>query len=374
LDLIKLPALSKKSHGGYKPRVLPISLAQTISWREQMIVQAVQSFQPDLVLVDKTPGGVEGELHPALRYIKSWRPQTRLVLGMRDIEDAPDATCAEWDANGTRRLHEEVYDSILLYGAREVFDPITEYDMSESAAAKVTVCGYLGRDVSPRPAADVRRELDAGDRPLVVVTAGGGGDGYELLNTFLEARALRRSLSESHCLLITGPLMARGKRGLLQQAARTEHLTLLEFTSDLTSYLAAADLVVSMAGYNTVCEALSLNARLLLVPRNQPRLEQQIRAERMAALGLARVLLPEQLTARKLAHEAEKSLNLPRATVALDMNGLARVASAIGTLLAGEPQAAGLTPRVLAEPKHRLGHERAEFDWQTAPTGRGSSS
>ncbi len=366
LDLIKLPALSKKSCGEYKARVLPLSLSQTISWREQMILQAVQSFQPDLVLVDKTPAGVEGELRPALRYIKSWRPQTRLVLGMRDIEDAPDATCAEWDANGTRRLHEEVYDRILLYGQPEVFNPVAEYDMSDTAAAKVSICGYLGREVSARPAAEVRRELDAGDRPLIVVTAGGGGDGYELLRAFLEARALRRTLAESHCLLVTGPLMARGKRGLLQQASRAEHLTILEFTPDLISYLAAADLVVSMAGYNTVCEALSLNARLLLVPRNQPRVEQQIRAERLAALGLARVLLPEQLTARTLAHEAEKSLSMPRPTVNLDLDGLSRVSAAIGALLTGEPPAAR-TPavRIPAGRKSDWTVARAAFDWRT---------
>jgi predicted glycosyltransferase len=339
LDLIKLPALSKKSSGRYKARALPLSLAQTIHWREQMILQAAQAFEPDLVLVDKTPTGVEGELLPTIRYLKSWRPHVRLVLGMRDIEDAPEATRAEWDANGTRNLHEEIYDRILLYGLREVFDPIAEYGMSDTVAAKVDVCGYLGRDTSARPAADVRRELNAGDRLLIVVTAGGGGDGFELLKAFMDSRAFSQTVSNAHCLVVTGPLMAQGKRRLLQQASRVEQLSLIEFTPDLLSYLAAADLIVSMAGYNTVCEALTLGARLLLVPRMRPRAEQQIRAERLAALGLARVLLPEQLTAERLAHEIDLSLSMPRAAVTLDLDGLTRVSRAIGAMLGDGPAA-----------------------------------
>lgn len=76
LDMIKLPALSKRSTGEYKARTLPLSLAQTLAWREQMILDAVKTFQPDLVLVDKVPAGVHGELLPALRYLKTWSPET----------------------------------------------------------------------------------------------------------------------------------------------------------------------------------------------------------------------------------------------------------------------------------------------------------
>src|SRR5687768_7527674 len=145
LDLIKLPALSKRSDGRYKARVLPLSLTETIAWRSQMILQAVSVFQPDLVLVDKTPAGVQDELLPTLRYLKTWQPQTQLVLGMRDIEDDPEATCAEWEASGARQLHEEIYDHLLLYGEPAVFDPVREYKMSPTAAAKLVTCGYLGR-------------------------------------------------------------------------------------------------------------------------------------------------------------------------------------------------------------------------------------
>jgi predicted glycosyltransferase len=38
LDIVKLPALSKCSSGEYKSRTLPLSLQQTLDWREQMLL------------------------------------------------------------------------------------------------------------------------------------------------------------------------------------------------------------------------------------------------------------------------------------------------------------------------------------------------
>lgn len=337
LDLIKLPALSKRSNGRYKARALPLSLAQIMAWREQMILQAVIAFEPDLVLVDKTPAGVQGELLPTLHYLRTQRPETRLVLGMRDIEDDPEATQREWAANDTRRLHEQVYDRILLYGQREVFDPVREYAMSPLATAKLVECGYLDRVTPSRSREVVRRELGASDRPLVVVTVGGGGDGFDLIKTYLDALAAVPALAGIHSLVVTGPLMARDRRDLLRTAAQAEGLTLMEFTPDLVSYIAAADLVVSMAGYNTVCETLSLGVRALLVPRVRPRAEQRIRAERLAQQGCARLLLPEDLSPQRLADEMIAALTAPPPEVRLNFDGLARASQAIAKLLYSQP-------------------------------------
>ncbi len=337
LDLIKLPALSKRSDGRYKARALPLSLDEIMGWREQMILQAVIAFEPDLVLVDKTPAGVQGELLPTLHYLRTQRPETHLVLGMRDIEDDPEATRREWAANNTRWLHEQVYDRILLYGQREVFDPVREYAMSPLATAKLVECGYLDRVRPSRPGEVVRRELGAGDRPLVVVTVGGGGDGFDLIHTALDALTSAPALAGIHSLVVTGPLMARDRRDLLRMAARAEGLTLMEFTPDLVSYIAAADLVVSMAGYNTVCETLSLGVRALLVPRVRPRAEQRIRAERLAQRGYARVLLPEDLSPQRLADEIVAALAAPPPEVRLNFDGLSRASQAIAELLQSRP-------------------------------------
>ena len=333
LDMIKLPALSKRSSGKYQSRALPLTLNETMTWRTQMILQAATAFKPNLVLVDKSPAGVQGELLPTLRYLKTWSPETKLVLGMRDIEDDAKATHAEWEAAGVPQLHDEVYDHILLYGERDIFDPVKVYGMSASAEAKLIECGYLGRAEAKRDAGLVRRELGIGDEPLVVLTVGGGGDGFEIIQTYLEMLANWPGGAPFYSLIVTGPLMTQGKRKLLRQSVRTNHLTLLEFTPDLGSYLAAADLVISMAGYNTVCETLSLGVRSLLVPRVRPRTEQLLRAERLARRGLARMLTPDELSTGHLMAEIKASLAGPKPAAALDMSGLPRVGRAIADLI-----------------------------------------
>ncbi len=334
LDMVKLPALSKRSSGQYKARSLPLTLRQTLRWREQMILQATLNFRPHLVLVDKVAGGVHGELLPTLRYLRTWSPETRLVLGMRDIEDSPEVTRAEWHANGTLQLLEQVYDAILLYGERRLFDPVTAYGMTPRAVQKLLECGYLRRSSRPRPPDTVRRELDVAERPLVVVTVGGGGDGYPILRTHLEMVAAHRPAF--HSLVVTGPLMPRGKRMLLQRMAQGQDVTLLEFTPDLPSYIQAADLVVSMAGYNTVCELLSLGKRALLIPRDRVRAEQRIRAHQMAHQGLAQVLLPNELTPARLLQAIQQGLAAPPPQITLALDGLERVSQAIQELLAGK--------------------------------------
>jgi predicted glycosyltransferase len=338
-DLIKLPALTKRSDGRYMARALPMSLDATISWREQIILQAAIAFEPDLVLVDKTPAGVQGELLPTLQYLKSYRPNTRLILGMRDIEDDPKTTCAEWAVSNTRQLHEEVYDGLLYYGEREIFDPVREYAMSRIAAKKLMACGYLGGARPTKSRKTLRSELGTGDQPLIVVTVGGGGDGFDLLKTYYDALAMDQDLAGMHSLLVTGPLMTRSKCDLLCNISRGEHLHQLKFTPDLVSYLAAADLVVSMAGYNTVCEILSLGVRALLVPRVKPRQEQLLRAQLLAERGLVRALLPDDLSPERLASEIKIALNSPPPKGTVNLDGLKQVSRTITNFLSnGAPE------------------------------------
>jgi predicted glycosyltransferase len=297
----------------------------------------VRTFEPDLLLVDKVAGGVHGELLPTLRYLKTWSPATKLVLGMRDIEDDAATTRREWTASGASQLMDEVYDLILYYGQREVFDPVATYGMSPQAAAKLAPCGFLRRSEALRTPQAVRRELGIAGTPLVLVTVGGGGDGFQVLKSYLDMLA-EHPAPAFHSLLVTGPLMADGRRALLRRAASMDAVTLMEFSSDLLSYMAAADLVVSMAGYNTVCEILSLGKRAVLIPRVQVRAEQRMRAEALAARNLAAVLAPDDLAPPRLAVAVAEGLAAPLPQVDLDMDGVQAASSAIAALLAGSPR------------------------------------
>jgi predicted glycosyltransferase len=156
-----------------------------------------------------------------------------------------------------------------------------------------------------------------------------------MLSAFV--RAVRR-LGVS-ALAVTGPLMPAGERRKIQElAAGSDRIVVREFLRDLPAHMAAADLVVTMGGYNTTAELLSLGCRAIVVPRNWRygehargtragvEWEQVLRARALERLGLADVIVPEVLDADVMSDRISASLDRPAGPVPvpLDVGGAAR--------------------------------------------------
>ncbi len=339
LDYIKLPCISRDTQGGLDVRFLGDSLEATLNLRSQLIRTAIASFGPDLFLVDKKPLGLENELKPALVELKANRPHCKLVLLLRDILDAPAATIAAWQKKDYYRTLADWYDRVWVVGTPHVFDVRREYQFPEAVARKVRYCGYVRRGIGTIPAPIARLQLEVPqDGRLVLVTAGGGGDGERLIETYLKglqgSTAMGRD-SRLHHVVVCGPEMPAATRQRLGAIACCPQLRMLDFTPDLDSYMNAADVVVSMGGYNTVCEILSLRKRAVVVPRDRPVQEQLIRAERLGALGAFAWIHPEQLTPERLARAILRRLEgpLPEIESCLDLNALPRIGGYLRQLL-----------------------------------------
>jgi predicted glycosyltransferase len=111
---------------------------------------------------------------------------------------------------------------------------------------------------------------------------------------------------------MAGPQLPADDLAKLTAAAQAIGGTTVQtFTDDMSSYVSAADLVVAMGGYNTVCDILSLAARAVVVPRVRPVAEQWIRAERMQALGFFTAVHPDGITADRLAAAIRTTLARP---------------------------------------------------------------
>jgi predicted glycosyltransferase len=303
LDYVKLPCLRRTERDGYVSRFLESDVMSVVRIRSEMIDAALHYFRPDLVLVDKKPYGIKNELALPLQDYKLMNPNAKLALVLRDILDDPAATRSIWTANGYFDAIAALYDSVLVLGSAAVFDVRTEYEFPAPVAEKVRYCGYLYRQPGPRTRNEVRAELGIkGKERLVLVTAGGGEDGYALLKAYLEGVKELPERLRVRSLLVTGPDMPKSEReSLAELAAECDWVHFMEFTDDLTAYMAAADLVVCMCGYNTVCELMSLNKRAIVVPRVKPVQEQLIRAERLAPFGQFTVVRPDELDSNVLA-------------------------------------------------------------------------
>ncbi len=334
-DYLKLPSVVKVGRGRYAPSALPLPFAAIQRLRRDLLTATAREFHPDIFIVDNVPAGLKGEIVPALKHLKRVSPGTRLVLGLRDIVDDPERVCREWRDQGVYELLDDVYDLILVYGDAAVFDVVSEYRLSSRAAAKTRYVGYLGRRADAARVEQLRAELRQPDRPLVLATTGGGGDGYKVLRTLLEARLRWPAAADFACVVVAGPFVPAAERHeLAELAANGSRARLVSFAPDLTAYIAAADVVVSMAGYNTICELVSLQRPAVIVPRVEPRLEQLIRARAVTRRGAGRMIHPAELTPRRLLDEVNTLLKRPSsvATV-LPLEGLTRVSEELESAL-----------------------------------------
>jgi predicted glycosyltransferase len=333
LDYIKLPCLNRGSNGQVAVKYLGMGVEETVRLRSQLILSAAINFQPDLFLVDKKPYGVKNELADTIHYFRRQLPQTKLVLLLRDILDSPQVTIAEWRKNGYYSAIEKFYHQVLIVGTPEVFDAVQEYQFSPIITQKSHYCGYIGRKSGFKSPENIRDELQvsSGER-LILVTPGGGEDGYELVETYLRAINLVAEADSYKSLIIYGPEMPRSQKQLVIQVAENNpQIQVREFTDDLMSYIQAADVIVSMAGYNTVCEIVSANKSAIIIPRSHPSKEQLIRAQRMADLNLFAAINPGDLSPKALKFALLHQL--PTSKFKLRMNGLDNVKEYIYQIL-----------------------------------------
>ena len=287
VDFVRIPGVVKLTNGEYQSLGLHIDLEQTMAIRAAIIQQTAESFRPDLLLVDKEPLGLRGEVVPTLKMLKG--RGTTLVLGLRDIMDEPTLLLREWKRKKCLPALEHLYDDIWVYGLEGFADPLQGVACPAAVRAKMIYTGYLRRAVPrlTRPEPPPRRE------PYVLVTVGGGDDGMAVIDWVLSAYEADPGIPLG-AVIVTGPFMApERQRHFRERAERLRGIEVLTFDTHLELLMERAIGVVAMAGYNTFCEILSLDKRAILVPRVRPRREQVMRAMRAASFELAPALDPE---------------------------------------------------------------------------------
>jgi predicted glycosyltransferase len=343
VDYIKLPCLSRTLRGGYEVKYLQSSFDDMIRLRANIILSAVLDFAPDLILVDKKPFGVGNELAPVFDLVRRRLQPPKMVLLLRDILDSPEATAQVWEKNGYYEAIERCYDEVLVVGSPDVFDLGQEYRFPPAAKEKIRFCGYIKRSRSAATRAATREKLAINDSPLVLVTPGGGEDGFQLISNYLLGLSNHPLGQATQSIVVCGSEMQDvHRRGIHAIARSCANVRLIDFSDDMAGLMDAADLVVCMGGYNTICELLTLKKRAVIVPRIKPVQEQWIRAERLERKGVFRALHPDQLTPQSLltlvAEELATANVHSRLLYQVDMGGLEKIQESIAALLSGRDE------------------------------------
>ncbi|MCM2475468.1 glycosyl transferase [Rhizobium sp. CG5] len=293
--------------------------------RTERLLQAYRTARPDVVIVEAFPFGrrpVRFELLPLIDAIENTRPRPLLFSSIRDILQQNRKPGRDQETSDLVRAH---FDAVLVHGDPSFGRLEDTYPLASQIADRVH---YTGLVAAPLP-------TPAPDRFDTVISAGGGAVGVELIAAALDARAILGDMSP--WCVITGPNMPKADYDRFVERTAGSPVKLFRFRSDFPNLLPNAELSISQAGYNTVCDLLRANCRALLVPFSAGgETEQSVRAEKLAALGFARIIPDEGLTGNGMAKAitAARTLTLPQQfTVSLE--GAAETARLILERLAG---------------------------------------
>jgi predicted glycosyltransferase len=342
VELLRLPPLfMDEFFTTLIPGVPGKSLEAIQQERREGLLRLFDRKRPDIFLVElypfgRTPFGFE--LVPLLTALREGRfGNVRCACSIRDVlVEKKDPRAYEQRVVATLNRY---FDLLLIHSDERLLPLDGTFGALDAVRIPKVYTGFVGPRPDPGRVRRLRRQLSLGPaEKLVVASAGGGRSGFRLLaETLAACRELRRRLPLK-LELFTGPFMPEGEfRELHSRAA--EGLSVRRFTARLVDYLGAADLSVSLAGYNTCMNLLATGVPALVLPYSRQQ-EQPLRVDKIKAF-LPLVVLTEadlqvaRMTELIAGHLARGKRAGP---AALDLDGAANTARFIESW-AGPPAA-----------------------------------
>lgn len=297
MDFIKLPTLVKMGReswreSAWESALLTGNVGRTVRLRAQLIHDAFHEFNPDAVLVDHMPVGALGELKPLLDSAVRRKQPPRLYLGLRDILESPGTIRRAWNELGAYE-YLSAFDKVLVYGVRELYDSTSAYALVPRAR-EVVYCNYVTRCEPAASTSSVRSE------PYVLLTGGGGHDAFPLARAFLQSIGILSRDMEINAVVVTGPTMSPAHRDELKVTAAPS-VEIRWWVDGAERWIRDASAIVTLGGYNSLCEVLVWRKKALVIPRSGPSAEQTTRARLFAERGLIHTLDASELSASRLA-------------------------------------------------------------------------
>lgn len=300
--VVRLPGLMMDAEFS---RLLPVEPGRAVEEikkeRQILLAELVRNIRPELLLIEMYPfgrGGFHFELGPLLQAVRDGRlPSCRVICSLRDIL-VEKKNQQKYEQRVLDRLN-PFFDAVLVHGDPEVIKLDATFSRLREITVPVVYTGYICQKPQPGDRQTIRTRLQLGteDR-LIIVSAGSGSVGHRLLESALRAHALMHDQTRK-MQVFTGPYLDDRLFAALPRLA-APGATVERFTDNLPAWLAAADLSVSMGGYNTSMNVIAAGTPALVLPFDQNR-EQRMRAERLAGLADLSVLDESDLEPAMLA-------------------------------------------------------------------------
>lgn len=368
----RLPGLEMDPHfSALRPTTQGADLDTVQAERKARLLDLLAAFRPQVLLVELFPFGRRAfgfELLPLLA--EAARQGCRRVCSLRDIlVEKKDQ--AGFESRVLARLNPH-FDLLLVHADPTVCTLEQTFSRVADIRPAIAYTGYVARAPEPGAGAALRAEQGLGPEDLQLVAAiGSGSVGGELLEASLEASALLARTRPHRLRIFGGPLLDEARFAALCARARSlPHVVVERFSPRYPAWLAAADLSLSLGGYNTVLSLAAAGTPGLVLPFAQNR-EQRMRALQLQARGYLRLLTPEDLDPERLAALVTRELGVARESAGarprLELQGARNTARCLEGLQA-PPQVRGSVRHGVAQPWTTGGNESA---WEAFFAGLG---
>lgn len=268
--------------------------------RRDRLLNILAMSIPDIIVTEAFPFGrrqMHFELLPLMEAAKSLPTPPAIFASVRDI--LQEGNKPKKDRQTVELMH-RYFDGVLVHG-----DPgLIKLDATFPFAEEIADRTYYTGIVTPEPGEPAREIFD------VVVSAGGGLLGQELIASAVEAR-LRSSLKEARWCVLTGPYLDTSEYASLERLSDKD-MVLRSFMPDLHRTLATAKLSISLAGYNTVADIMTAGCRAIISPQwNDKETEQLHRAQLLSERGLVEMIGHREKTAPALCAAIDRVMDRP---------------------------------------------------------------
>jgi len=303
------------------------SLDQIKKEREKKLLALIKKERPHIFLLELYPFGRKAfrfELDPVLEEVRS-RPSPRcgVISSVRDILVEKDNQ-QKHEGRVLETLN-HYFDAVVIHSDPKVITFNETFLRFAEINIPVVYTGYIAPKPPDSIRGSIRNQLGIKEEEiLIVASAGGGSVGKPLLEAVIQAFSLLKIKTGAHLRVYTGPFISGNDFADLKRMkniARSVHIE--KFTADFLSFLAAADLSISMGGYNTTMNILTSEVSALVWPFAQ-NCEQRLRAKRLADLGALKLINDQDLIPGNLARLMRKTLTKAGLKkIEIDLNGAA---------------------------------------------------
>lgn len=278
--------------------------------RRDLLMAVYRRSRPRVVMVELYPFGrrkMRFELEPLIEAARADSPPALIACSLRDIVNRPERPeKTAWMVDRFTRQ----FDLLYVHGDPRFFRLEDSFPESEAVARRLHYTGYVteaGQVAAAARAADTAAEGPLPGDGEVLVSAGGGAVGANLLRTALAARPLS-SLAAAPWRLLIGPNMPEAAFRAIAGAA-TPGVTVERARPDFTAMLTRARLSISQGGYNTLMEVLAAGLPSVVVPfAGGTETEQTQRSEALARRGLITVVPEAEMSPARLAQGIAEAL------------------------------------------------------------------